>query len=156
LSRVRAIVHAVEPGNADAILGIQAESPEIAQWSKSAYERLAEQNMAGWAAELEGAVSGFITARQAGDDIEILNFAVRHDARRRGVGGLLLNEVLDWARTARAEKIYLEVRESNHAARRFYERHGFGETGRRPRYYNGPIEDALLLALALGSKTVGG
>ncbi len=53
------------------------------------------------------------------------------------VGALLLNEVLAWARSTRAEKIYLEVRDSNQAARAFYERRGFRETGRRPRYYDG-------------------
>ena len=69
-------------GDAEAILGIQAESPEIAQWSKGAYERLAQENMAGWAAESNGSISGFITARQMAGDIEILNFAVRHECAR--------------------------------------------------------------------------
>ena len=75
--------------------------------------------------------------------------------RRRGVGTLLLSELLAWAETARAEKIYLEVRASNQAARSFYQRHGFAETGRRPRYYPAPVEDALLLALSMTSGTPG-
>jgi len=146
-------VRALEPGDADAILGIQAESPQVAQWSKRAYERLVLEKMIGWTAEANGSISGFITARQVAGDAEILNFAVRSGARRRGVGTLLLNEVLAWAKGARSEKIYLEVRESNHAARAFYERHGFRETGRRPRYYDAPTEDALLLALSLDPET---
>jgi len=43
------------------------------------------------------------------------------------------------------------VRASNAAALRFYERHGFQITGRRPRYYDGPIEDALLLTAEIAS-----
>jgi len=142
-------VRALEPGDADAILSIQAESPEVAQWSKRAYERLVQEKMIGWTAEANGSISGFVAARQVAGDAEILNFAVRSDARRRGIGARLLNEVLAWAKNARAEKIYLEVRESNQAARAFYERHGFRETGRRPRYYDAPTEDALLLTLSL-------
>jgi [ribosomal protein S18]-alanine N-acetyltransferase len=145
-------IRPIDPRDAEAILGIQAESPEIAQWSKNAYERLAEENMAGWTAEANGEIGGFITARRIADDIEILNFAVRKDTRRQGAGALLLNEVLAWAKNIHAEKIYLEVRASNLPARTFYESHGFRETGRRPRYYSAPVEDALLLALALSSE----
>jgi ribosomal-protein-alanine acetyltransferase len=142
-------VRVFEPGDADAILSIQAESPEVAQWSRRAYERLVQEKMTGWIAEANGSISGFVAARQVAGDAEILNFAVRSAARRGGIGALLLNEVLAWAKSTHAEKIYLEVRESNRAARAFYERHGFRETGRRPRYYDAPTEDALLLALWL-------
>ena len=48
-----------------------------------------------------------------------------------------------------ARHIHLEVRESNEAARKLYERQGFGETGRRRNYYDHPAEDALLLQLIL-------
>jgi [ribosomal protein S18]-alanine N-acetyltransferase len=43
----------------------------------------------------------------------------------------------------------LEVRSSNSAALHFYERHNFQTVGRRSRYYNSPIEDALLLSAKL-------
>jgi ribosomal-protein-alanine N-acetyltransferase len=43
----------------------------------------------------------------------------------------------------------LEVRPSNHAALAFYRAQGFAVTGRRPRYYADPVEDAVLLALNL-------
>jgi ribosomal-protein-alanine N-acetyltransferase len=44
---------------------------------------------------------------------------------------------------------YLEVRESNKAARRLYESRGFREIGRRERYYRRPVEDALVLRRTL-------
>jgi ribosomal-protein-alanine N-acetyltransferase len=142
-------VRPIGPGDADAILGIQSESPEVAQWNKGAYERLAREEMAGWAAESNGKVCGFIATRRVAADIEILNFAVGRDTRRQGVGTRLLHEVLAWAKSERGENIYLEVRASNEVARRFYARHGFRETGRRPRYYSAPVEDALLLEISL-------
>jgi len=45
---------------------------------------------------------------------------------------------------AGASRILLEVRESNRPARRLYEKHAFREVGRRLKYYNHPLEDAIL------------
>jgi len=142
-------VRSIERGDAKALLGVQAESPEIAQWSRTAYERLAQEQMAGWVAEANGSISGFVIVRQLAGDIEILNLAVRRGARRQGVGALLFGKVVSQGKDAHVEKIYIEVRASNEVARKFYARHGFRETGRRPRYYSAPVEDALLLELTL-------
>jgi ribosomal-protein-alanine N-acetyltransferase len=142
-------IRRVEPRDVVAILGIQAVSPEIAQWTMEDYERVARGEMAGWVADQAGQVLGLLIARQIATDIEILNLAVRPDARRRGVGAALLAEALDWSRTFRAEKAFLEVRASNLAALQFYLRHHFKATGRRARYYTAPPDDALVLALPL-------
>jgi ribosomal-protein-alanine N-acetyltransferase len=53
---------------------------------------------------------------------------------------------LRWGSAFSAGQAFLEVRASNLAALRFYEQHRFQVTGRRPRYYTAPIEDALLLS----------
>jgi [ribosomal protein S18]-alanine N-acetyltransferase len=74
---------------------------------------------------------------------------VAERARRRGVADGLLEGLLRYVRATRGTVIWLEVRESNHPARRLYLKHGFHETGRRPRYYNSPLEDALLYELRL-------
>jgi ribosomal-protein-alanine N-acetyltransferase len=135
-----------------AVLSIQAACPEIAQWTLRDYTRVVDGEMAGWVAEPGAdaaggvALTGFIVARQVASDLEILNFAVAPETRRRGVGEALLNAALAWGATFAAEKTFLEVRVSNLAAIRFYERHGFEVTGRRPHYYTAPIEDALVLA----------
>jgi ribosomal-protein-alanine N-acetyltransferase len=132
------------------VLAIQAASPEIAQWTLWDYDRVARGEMAGWVQERDlGEITGFIVARRVSSDLEILNFAVRPGARRQGIGGELLGEALKWAKALHGEKAFLEVRASNLAALRFYERHGFEATGRRPRYYTAPIEDALVLRASL-------
>jgi len=133
----------------DVILAIQAACPEIAQWTKRDYDRVAAGEMPGWVAEEPKETMGFLVARLAGSEIEILNLAVRPEARRRGIGTSLVEAALAWGRESRAESAILEVRESNLAALRFYERHNFQVTGRRPRYYASPIEDALLLTAPL-------
>jgi ribosomal-protein-alanine N-acetyltransferase len=138
-------VRPIESRDIDAILAIQQASPEVAQWTGHDYARVVAGDMAGWVAEENAGVAGFLAARRAAADLEILNFAVREDARRSGVGTSLLRAAVAWGKTFQAEKAFLEVRASNATALRFYERQGFQVTGRRPRYYTAPIEDALLL-----------
>ncbi len=145
----------MESRDVPAVMAIQSACPEIAQWTTRDYVRVAEGDMAGWVAgandEVSGFddVSGFIVARRVGNDLEILNFAVRPDRRHRGVGASLLRETLTWSGSFRAEKAFLEVRVSNLGAIRFYEHNGFEVTGRRPRYYTAPIEDALVLTASV-------
>ena len=68
---------------------------------------------------------GFIAGRAVGEEWEIENIAVAGPARRRGLGTRLLGEFLDLARDRGAEAVFLEVRESNLAARRLYEKWAF-------------------------------
>ena len=133
------------------VMAIQSACPEIAQWTPRDYARAADGDMAGWCAEESSAVCGFLVARRVANELEVLNFAVQPEKRRRGFGRALLQEALAWGRTLSADRAFLEVRVSNLAAIRFYERHGFEVTGRRPRYYSAPIEDALVLAAALAA-----
>jgi len=145
----------LEWGDVDAVVAIQAASPEIAQWNAPDYQRVAQGDMAGWVAAGGSAISplaGFIVARRVADDLEILNLAVRKEARRQGVGSLLVAEALAWAKSYGAGRAILEVRASNEAALQFYRCHGFQPAGRRPRYYQSPAEDALLLAARLDAK----
>lgn len=146
------MIRPIELRDVDAILSIQSACPEIAQWSAWDYARVARAEMAGWVAEEESTViSGFLVARRIASDIEILNLAVRLSARRHGVGSELLLESFEWGRSFGAAKALLEVRESNLAALRFYERHGFSLVGRRKQYYVAPSEDALVLNVELQS-----
>jgi [ribosomal protein S18]-alanine N-acetyltransferase len=139
----------MEDRDVEAILAIQAACPEIAQWTERDYERVARGEMAGWVGDEESSVVGFLVARRVVNEIEVLNFAVSPKARGRGMGAMLLRESLRWGTEFGAVQAILEVRASNGAALRFYERHNFQIVGRRARYYNGPTEDALLLSANL-------
>lgn len=144
-------IRPIESRDIEAILAIQQASPEVAQWTARDYARIMEGDMAGWVAEEHAGVAGFLVARRVVSDLEILNFAVRIGTRRRGLGTSLLRNALAWGKTFEAERAFLEVRASNEPALRFYERHGFRMTGRRPHYYAAPIEDALLLTAEIAS-----
>lgn len=139
------IIRTMQAGDLARVMTIQAACPEIAQWAPRDYTHVVEGDMAGWIAEENSGICGFIVARRVGDDLEILNFAVEPHSRHRGFGAALLHEVLAWGSQSHAVKGFLEVRVSNLAAIRFYEHNGFEVTGRRLRYYTAPIEDALVL-----------
>jgi ribosomal-protein-alanine N-acetyltransferase len=142
-------IRAFEHADVEAVLEIQNLCPEIARWSAWDYERVARGEMKGWVAKEGFELTGFLVARRILQDLEILNLAVRRDARRSGAGSALLRETLEWGNSFKAEKAFLEVRASNQTALRFYAQFGFEVTGRRPRYYTTPIEDAILLAANL-------
>jgi len=143
------VIRTLEPRDVEAIIVIQSECPEIAQWAVWDYERVARGEMAGWVAEEDVEVVGFLVARRVLTDLEILNIAVRQSARRCAIGSKLLHEAQAWGQTFFADNAILEVRASNLAALRFYDRHGFQVSGRRKNYYTAPIEDALLLTASL-------
>ena len=79
------------------------------------------------------------------DEVHVNNLAVRVDFRGRGLGTALLEHVLQAGASRGAERATLEVRRSNGAARRLYERLGFEVAATRPNYYVSPQEDALIL-----------
>ena len=94
---------------------------------------------------------GFAIAWYVMDEGELANLAVAPEARRRGIGQALLTAVTTDALGRGTSELYLEVRESNSAARQLYEAAGFETVGRRKRYYRRPDEDALILRRTLTS-----
>ena len=123
-----------------------AETPETVSWLPDA-ESLG--TTAGGTillvSESQGHIDGFVVGRQAADEAEILNIAVRIARRRGGVGAALLLAILEMFQDQKAGRVFLEVRESNAAAISFYQEHGFRAAGRRASYYRHPDEAALIL-----------
>ena len=99
----------------------------------------------------ESAILGFLVARHVPPEWELENIAVVTAARRNGLGTKLLDALFASTRKTTSEAVFLEVRESNAAARRLYERVGFAPTGRRKAYYANPSEDAILYRLQVAA-----
>ena len=94
-------------------------------------------------------IVGFVIAQIAADEAEILSIGVASDAQRQGIGRKLLDGTVRAAARAEARRLYLDVAESNRAARALYAACGFSVAGHRKAYYTlpeGGREDALLLA----------
>lgn len=103
-------------------------------------------------AENRGQACGFIQARAAADEAEILTLCVLPLLRRHGLGMLLVGGLIADLKSRGVKTLYLEVASSNAAAIGLYRAAGFRETGRRKAYYareNLPPEDALIMALSL-------
>ena len=81
------------------------------------------------------------------DEAEILRIAVDPDKRRKHIGSALMDELLDFGDNEGYVSIFLEVRESNEAARALYEKSGVDTIGKRVDYYRNPVEDAVIMEL---------
>jgi len=94
-------------------------------------------------------------AMEGVEELHLLNLAVHPDHRRRGYAQLLLDDLVTWALQRPLWWLWLEVRASNQAARRLYERYGFEEAGLRRGYYpsvRSAREDAVLMRLDVRSR----
>jgi ribosomal-protein-alanine N-acetyltransferase len=96
-----------------------------------------------------GTVLGFVNYWLVRDEVHILNVAAHTAHRRRGVATQLLAHVIGFARRRSCRYATLEVRRSNMAAIRLYEKFGFKPVGVRPHYYAEDNEDAIVMLLEL-------
>ena len=81
------------------------------------------------------------------DEAEILKLSVAEFARNRGLGFQLLDFSLKYCSTRGVKNCFLELRASNEVAQRLYEKRGFVTVGTRKDYYEGPVEDAILMQM---------
>jgi ribosomal-protein-alanine N-acetyltransferase len=111
---------------------------------------LAMREGLGWVSALPGgAVVAYAIGWVAADEAELADLAVAEGRRGEGIGTELVRAFATEAGVRGARRLYLEVRVSNAAARRFYRRLGFERVGRRAAYYREPLEDALVLGVDL-------
>ncbi|MGD0862682.1 MAG: ribosomal protein S18-alanine N-acetyltransferase [Candidatus Limnocylindrales bacterium] len=116
-------------------------------WPPNAYRSELENNRLAHyiVARYEDRLVGFAGMWMMVDEAHITTFAVRKAWRRQGIGERLLLALLDLAKARGAREATLEVRPSNHPARRLYEKYGFALVGVRARYYTDDNEDALVM-----------
>jgi ribosomal-protein-alanine N-acetyltransferase len=100
----------------------------------------------------KGLMLGYLLALKGPDEMHLLNLALLPEQQGRGLARLMLDELCRLSRQHCCDSLWLEVRQSNARARRFYQRYGFEEVGMRPAYYpvlQGQREDAVLMNLTL-------
>lgn len=134
--------YALEPLSASDSPAISAIHREdfARPWTDGEFAALLGQDTVfGYAARQTGhggaAPVGFVLARVAAGEGEILTVAVARMHRRQGLGWRLMDAVLRELHGQRAEALFLEVDETNHSAIALYRRFGFFEVGKRPHYY---------------------
>ena len=144
------------------VIAFAALSPDAPHWPQAAWKSFLEPAREDSAPQRllftlrHGfEIAGIIAAATLGETTELELLLVRPTLRRQGIGRALTLHWLQWAIEAGAREAVLEVRASNHAAQALYRTLGFTTQGVRPRYYAGPIEDALLLHCDFGPKARG-
>ncbi|MGB2933544.1 MAG: GNAT family N-acetyltransferase [Methyloceanibacter sp.] len=95
-----------------------------------------------------GPAEGFLIARKAEDEAEILTLAVHPDSRRLGLAHALVQAAMARLRAAGASRLFLEVDAANAPAHALYLSFCANEVGRRPGYYEHGA-DAVIFSLAL-------
>jgi len=139
----------IEPMGLDDLPTVQAieEASFTTPWPPHAYRSEIETNRLAQyiVARVGGEVVAYAGMWMMVDEAHVTTFAVHPRWRRQRIGERLLLTLLDLARSRRAREATLEVRLSNLAARRLYEKYGFRPVGLRPRYYSDDNEDALIM-----------
>ncbi len=115
-------------------------------WKESDFAQMIEAPYAHFfVADDDGRIAGIIGLRDLSGEGEITNVAVREDLRKQGIGSLMILRVIEESEKLGIKDLTLEVRVSNEAAIRLYEKFGFKSEGIRPGFYEKPVEDALIL-----------
>ena len=114
-------------------------------WSATALKDSAKNGTKFFLAETNGEIAGYIGIDTVLDEGYITNIAVFPEFRKMGVASALLKYTESFANKNKLSFITLEVRVSNSAAIKLYEKHGFKKEGQRKNFYANPTEDALIL-----------
>jgi ribosomal-protein-alanine N-acetyltransferase len=137
------ITRPLQPEDIEAVVGLEAASfPQ--PWSESLLRGEVDGPGRSYLVLVEAdEVLGYGGIMIIGTDAHVMTIAVDPGHRRRGLGSHLMLDLIDTALAAGAEHLTLELRVSNTAARRLYEKFGFTPVGVRPGYYSD--EDALVM-----------
>ncbi len=141
----------LEPEDVDRVLALENEI-FIDPWIRESFEaEIRPEEGVHWArtAWRGSRLAGYVVAWFVLDEVHLANIAVAKIYRHLGLGGRLLECVLDEARQRASRWIGLEVRQSNEGAQAFYRTYGFRPVGIRKGYYRVGSEDALVMALEL-------
>ena len=133
------------PGDAPALARLEGSCFPDA-WTEAGFAAaFARPVFAAWGLDAPDGLAAYCTAHLVAGEFEVLNIAVDPARRGQGLGGLLLDHVLQQTDKMGMNRGYLEVRAGNVPARRLYLRHGFVMIGVRERYYADSGEDALVM-----------
>lgn len=120
-------------------------------WSKEAFEKeIVSNQLANYLVIIhDGEIAGYCGVWYIIDEGHITNIAISPKQRRKGLGKLLVEEMIRKASLHGIEHMTLEVRKSNQPAIGLYETIGFEVAGVRPKYYTDNQEDALIMWMNL-------
>lgn len=117
-----------------------------APWSEASVAGELDNPLSVWLVCVDrGKVLGYVGSQTVLEESDMMNIAVLPEARRAGIGERLILSLIELLKDRGSRSLALEVRASNTPAISLYKKLGFLQVGRRPNYYRGPREDALIL-----------
>lgn len=144
-------VRPMRHGDIDAVLRLERAAYRF-PWNQHIFQDCLRVGYRAWVVtDGVGRILAYGFLSIAVHEAHVLNICVAASQRGRGLADQLLDTMIEAAIAGNAESLLLEVRPSNHPARRLYKRRGFEFLARRPDYYPASTgrEDALLLSLPL-------
>jgi ribosomal-protein-alanine N-acetyltransferase len=156
-------VRAGEVGDLAAVVALERCVAEAPHWAEAEYAAIFHAQTLDFqdggvrrcllVAEAEGRVAGFAVGKVVGVGAEGLaeleSVVVDVAARRAGIGRELCGAVVGWSRGQGVAVMELEVRAASAGAIALYAALGFVEVGRRPAYYQAPVDNAVLMRMGL-------
>lgn len=141
----------MEVGDIPVVLEIEQEC-FLSSWSFEGYQNeLSRDDSKAIIVENSKTIIGFAVLRliTSASESEILNIAIKPEFQKRGIGTILLKEIIGFLKSKRIRSLWLEVRKTNFTAQNFYRRNRFILNGQRKNFYTNPPEDALIMKLDL-------
>ncbi len=150
-------IDAIRPADVPPLIALALDAG-LSAWSTDDYEQESKRTdaiMLACRSEREGLI-GFIIGRLIpghikGLEAEIYNIGVRPKFRQKGIGQMLMQNFVSKCVTSSVHTIWLDVRETNESALRFYKAFGFRDAYRRPNFYADPSEGAIVMSIDLSS-----
>lgn len=115
-------------------------------WSKELFEEELKRDRARYfVGEMDGQVAGYMGYWEAPEEAHIINLAIAPRFRQKGLGFQMMEYCLSFAYNKGARLATLEVRESNEAALKLYEKMNFRTVAIRKKYYSDNQENAIVM-----------
>jgi len=133
----------------DEVINLQLSSNKNILSKASMAEDLSKDNSIYFVAKKDNVIIGYIAANLLYDHIDILGVLVDINYLKQGIASNLLTKLLDYAKEKNIQDIFLEVRITNIAAQKLYEKFNFKKISVRKSYYTDNLEDALIYRLSI-------
>lgn len=139
------IIEELEEKDVEAVSKIEERTFSMPWSAKDFLQMINDENALYLAAKSDGVLIACCGVRNILGDGEITNVVVDEPYRARGIGSRMLSELLKKGKQMGIKAFTLEVRKSNEAAIRLYEKAGFVTEGIRKNFYEKPVEDGLIM-----------
>lgn len=134
------------------VLQIESDSFEFG-WNEEVFlGYLCQRNCIGMVSEIDNSVAGFMVYELHENRMHLLNFCVKSEFRRNGIGAEMIKKLVSKLSEQRRNRIMLEVRETNIVAQQFFKSMGFRAISVLRDFYEDTTEDAYLMQYRLRSE----